>query len=156
MASGGIGLRIALAALVSGATAGMLLALAFFLAVLVVGPPGPWWTLAMLIDWLQIGCVAGLVIATLPAWLAGLSMWALGASYGAARHPLAWAAAGAGVGGALWVLFGPLLGNMARDGLDRDELALLAASLLAGAGAGLAFLAAMRLTGAPARAGKRA
>lgn len=98
----------------------------------------------MLANWLPIGFLAGLAIASLPAFFAGASMWAIGDSYGAARHPLAWAAAGAAVGGGLWVVFGILLGP---DEIGADGWALCAASLIAGAGGALAFLGAMRQSG---------
>lgn len=148
MASGGMMVRLGLAALVSGAAAGLLATLALFIGGFLFGSPGSWWASAMLVDSLQVAVLAGLIVASLPAFFAGASMWALGDAFGAARHPLAWAAAGAAVGGALWIVFGLVLGRAgAGGGLDAFEAALLAASLVAGAGGALAFLAAMRLGG---------
>jgi hypothetical protein len=148
MISGRMMVRLGLAALVSGAAAGMLATLAVFLGVLLFGSPEGWWGLAMLVDWLQLGFLAGLVVASLPAFFAGISMWAIGQDFVAARHPLAWAAAGTAVGAALWVVFGLVLGKAGADGrLDSLDLALLGASLIAGAGGALAFLGAMRLGG---------
>ncbi|HYI41069.1 MAG TPA: hypothetical protein VE053_12200 [Allosphingosinicella sp.] len=151
MASGGMMLRLGLAALVSGAAAGMLATLALFIGGLLFGSPGSWWAFAMLADWLPIGFLAGLVIASLPAFFAGSSMWALGDDFPYARHPLAWAAAGAAVGGALWSLFVLMLGTGGAGRLDAMDAALLAAGLVAGAGGALAFLGAMRLSGARQR-----
>jgi hypothetical protein len=146
--SGRMMVRLGLAALVSGATAGMLATLAVFLGVLLFASPEGWWGLAMLVDWLQIGFLAGLVLASLPAFFAGASMWALGQDFDPARHPLAWAAAGTAVGGALWLVFGLVLGEAGADGrLDPLESALFAASLIAGAGGAVVFLGAMRLGG---------
>ena len=148
MASGGMIARLGVAALVSGAAAGTLLPLAIFLGGLLAGSAASWWGFAMLIDWLQVGFVAGLVVATLPAFFAGASMWALGASFDSARRPSAWAVAGAAVGGAGWALLGLAIGRLdGGGGLDAFEAAILAATLAAGAGAALAFLGAMRLMG---------
>ena len=148
MASGRMTLRLGVAALVSGAAAGTLLPLAICLAGLFAGSAASWWGFAMLITWLQVGFVAGLVVASLPAFFAGASMWALGASFDSARRPSAWAVAGAAVGGAGWVLLGLVIGGLdSGDGLDAFESAILAATLAAGAGAALAFLGAMRLMG---------
>jgi hypothetical protein len=148
MASGGMMMRLGVAALVSGAVAGMLAILALFFGGLLFGSPGSWWAFSMLAEWLVIGLLAGLVVASLPAFFAGASMWALGDGFGPARHPFAWAAAGAVVGAALWALLGLLLGRAgAGGGLNAFETALLAASLVAGAGGALAFLGVMRLGG---------
>ena len=141
-------LRLGLAALASGAAAGLLLPLIYFLGALALGgwpADGP--AVALLIEWLQVGFVAGLVLATLPAFLAGASMRALGARFGAARRPLPWAAAGAFVAAALWAL-AYLAGGLFGSGfgeLDFLAMSLLAASLPAGAGAALVFRAAVRL-----------
>ena len=145
MASGGMMWRLALAALASGAAAGMLLPLTLFVAAFAAGTAASWWAFAALVDWLKIGFVAGLVLASFPAFFAGASMWALAGSIEAARRPSAWAAAGAAVGGAGWTL----LGLMLRGGgaVDAFELAILAAALAAGAGAALAFRGTMRLLG---------
>jgi hypothetical protein len=146
MASGGTMIRLGLAALVAGGAAGILLALAVFLGGLLAGPAPEWWVFAMLIDWLQVGFLAGLVVATPPAFLAGASLWALGESFEAARRPPAWAAAGAFVGAALLALFEGLSGRFGSGGgLEAFDMAILAAALAAGAGSALAFLGSMRL-----------
>lgn len=147
MLSGGMMLRMGMAALVSGSAAGLLATLAFFFGGLLFGSPGGWLGLAMLGDWLGIGLLAGLAVASLPAFFAGTAMWALGDGWPAARAPLAWAAAGAAVGGGLWAFFCLLLGSVAAGGLDALEVALLAAALVGGAGGALAFLGTMRLGG---------
>ncbi|HEX8062424.1 MAG TPA: hypothetical protein VF535_04335 [Allosphingosinicella sp.] len=147
MLSGGMMLRMGLAALASGSAAGLLTTLALFFGGLVFGSPGGWWGFAMLGDWLPIGLLAGVAVAGLPALFAGTAMCGLGVSFPAARRPLAWAAAGAAVGGALWILFCLVLGSVAERGLDALEIALLAAGLIGGAGGALAFLGTMRLSG---------
>jgi hypothetical protein len=140
--------RLALSALVAGAVAGMLLPVAFFLGGLALGGWGAdRESFARLIEALQIGLLAGSVLATLPALFAGAALWALGESFDSARRPPAWAAAGAAVTGALWLLLQFLDGG----GLghpDFLEMSVLAAGLPAGAGGALAFLGAMRLSGA--------
>lgn len=152
MESGRMMLRLGLAALVSGAAAGMLATVAVFLDELFFRSAERWWTLSILADWLPIGLLAGLVIGSLPAFFAGASMWTLGHDFEAARHPLAWAVAGAAVGGALWGLFVLLL---AGPGAGARFDLLLAASLVAGAGGALAFLGAMRLGGSRFRRAPR-
>lgn len=147
MLSGGMMLRIGFAALVSGSAAGLLATLALFFAGLFFGSPGGWWGFWMLADWLPLGFLAGLAVASLPAFFAGMAMCGLGEGFPAARRPFAWAAAGASVGGALWVLFSLLLGSVAEGGLDALEVALLAVGLIGGAGGALAFLGTMRLSG---------
>lgn len=148
MASGGTMIRLGLAALVAGGAAGILLPLAVFLGALLAGPAPEWWVFAMLIDWLQVGFLAGLVVATLPAFLAGASLWALGESFEAARRPPAWAAAGAFVAAALLALFAWGSGTLGSGvGLDAFDIAILVAALAAGAGSALAFLGSMRLAG---------
>jgi hypothetical protein len=149
--SGGLMLRLGVAALASGSAAGLIATLSFFFGVLLFGSPERWWGFAMLGDWLPLGLLAGLAVASLPAFFAGAAMWALGDGFAAARHPLAWAAAGAAVGGALWAVLGLVLGSVAAGGLDSDEIALLAAGLIGGAGGALAFLGTMRLSGPPWR-----
>ncbi len=146
--------RLALAALVSGATAGSLLVLSHGFSPLLTGSPASAWAFAMLIEGLLIGLLGGLTVASLPAFVAGATMWRLGESYDAARHPCGWAAAGAAVGGGLWALFALLFGTVGRGGLDVMEVVLLAAGLIAGAGAALAFLGVMRLSGGPRRAAR--
>jgi hypothetical protein len=142
MAAGGTMLRLALAALVSAATAGLLATFALGLPSLLGGTPGRWSDLSAALLMLSIGVVGGLVVATLPAFFAGAWLWALGDRFGSARLPHAWAAAGACVGGGLWALFAASAGPVAFEAI------LLAASLGAGAGGALAFRSVMNLTGA--------
>jgi hypothetical protein len=146
MASGGTMARLALAALASAATAGLLLALFLAAASLLAGAPGRWSDLQPALLMLLVGIVGGLVVATLPAFFAGASLWALGGRFPIARLPHAWAAAGASVGGALWALFAAFTGAFHR-GPGPLETILTAASLAAGAGGALAFRSAMHLTG---------
>lgn len=146
MASGRMILRLGLAALVSGASAGMLIPVMVFLGGLALGGwTADWDSFAMLVEWLGFGFLVGLILAALPAFLAGASMWALGRNFESARRPVPWAAAGAVVAGALWALAQLVSGGFGN--LDFFETSLLAASLPAGAGGALAFLAAMRLSG---------
>jgi hypothetical protein len=142
MAAGGTMLRLTLAALVSAATAGLLVPLLLGLPSLLGGYPGRWFDLSGALLILSIGIVAGLVVATLPTFFAGAWLWALGDRFGLARLPCAWAAAGASVGAGLWALF------VAMTGPGALERILLAVSLAAGAGGALAFRFVMRLTGA--------
>lgn len=146
----GMLMRLGLAALVAGVTSGALLVLAVYFGGAGIGHPEIPWMSAMLFDWLETGLVAGLAVASIPAFVAGAAMWGLGRRIAAARRFPAWAAAGAAVGGALFALFGLVLGKMGRGGLDSFETVLLCASLIAGAGGALAFLLAIRLSG-PAR-----
>jgi hypothetical protein len=151
MASGRIVARLGLAALASGGTAGLLLTLAVFFGGLLSGYARSWWTASALLDWLPIGFLAGLFAASLPAFFAGAGLWSIGDTVRAVRHPLAWAASGAVIGGALWALYLLGLGSVGENGLDTGEMALLAAGLVAGCGGALAFLAVMRLSGLPRR-----
>lgn len=147
MLSVGMMLRMGLAALVSGSAAGLLAMLTLFFGALFFGWPGGWWVFAMLGGRFPLWFLAGLTVLSLPALLAGAAMCGLGDSFPAARRPLAWAAAGAAVGGALWALFCLILGSVARGGLDALDVALLAATVIGGAGGALAFLGTLRLSG---------
>ncbi len=53
--SGGLTLRMGLAALASGSAAGLVATLSLFLGVLLIGSPDSWWEFAMLGDWLPLG-----------------------------------------------------------------------------------------------------
>ncbi|HEX6374480.1 MAG TPA: hypothetical protein VFZ91_02045 [Allosphingosinicella sp.] len=146
MAAVTIMLRLGLAALVAAAAAGSLLTLSIFLGSLVAAPP-PGWTTVELLAWLRFGIEAGLIVATLPAFVAGALMEALGMRAPAARRAAAWAAAGAVIGAALWALFEAALWRSHREpAMFGQDLALLAACLAAGAGAALAFRWVMRRT----------
>lgn len=147
MAAGGMLFRLAFAALVSGAAAGLLLPLLLAMAGLLAGAPPIWSAFGRLSVLLPLGPAAGLVFATLPAFFAGASMWALGERFGSAGRPPAWAAAGAAVGAALWLLFELAADSFGGSGPEAFDAALLATGLAAGAGGALAFRAAMRLAG---------
>jgi hypothetical protein len=148
MASGGMMMRLALAAFASGAAAGILLPLAFFAGGLFLTDlMTSWDAFEGLVGGLQAGVAIGLVFASPPAFFAGAAMWALGERVAAARRPHAWAAAGAAVAATLWILLQCVV-RLLTDGfgsLDLFSLALLAASLPAGAGGALVFRGAMRL-----------
>jgi hypothetical protein len=143
MAAGGMMLRLALAALVSAATAGLLVPLLLALPWLLGGASGRGLDLPAALLILAVGIVGGLVVATLPAFFAGASLWALGDRFGFVRLPHAWAATGASVGAGLWGLFEAVAGTGAFATI------LLAVSLAAGAGGALAFRSVMRLTAPP-------
>ena len=102
-------LRLGLAACVSGAVAGVLLAVALFFGSNLDEPLLGWssigssglaelWALAM------FGLTMGLLVATVPAFFAGAVLWGMSRYERAARHALAWAGAGAAVGAILWAL----------------------------------------------------
>lgn len=152
MPTGKLILRMALAALASGAAAGLLLIALVALPVWLFDPRPGWAAaeamLPMLPRFLFLAVLVGLVVATLPAFLAGAAMWALARRFEAASRPPAWAAAGAGGGALFLVLTYLALGQRSvAFQLDRTDFALLAAFLLAGAGTALVFLGIMRLTG---------
>lgn len=152
MPTGKLILRMALAALASGAAAGPLLILLVALPLWLFDPRQGWAAaeamLPMLPRFLFLAVSVGLVVATLPAFLAGAAMWALARRFEAASRPPAWAAAGAGVGAAFLVLTYVALGQRSAGfQLAGTDFALLAAFLLAGAGTALVFWGAMRLSG---------
>jgi hypothetical protein len=152
MPTGKLILRMALAALASGAAAGLLPLLVVVLPMWLFDPRTGWTAaeemLPMLPRILFLAVSLGLVVATLPAFLAGAAMWALARRFEAASRPPAWAAAGAGVGAAFLVLAYVALGQRSLAfRLDRTDLALIAAFLIAGAGTALVFLGVMRLSG---------
>lgn len=137
--------RLAFAALVSGAAAGLLASLAMLLGAAWLG--GWSWNVApaeVMLAVLAAGLAAGIVVAAPPAFLAGAAMWALGRRVEAARRPSAWATAGAAVGAFGWAAFATAIGlSVGEPGLTRPG-ALLPAAILAGAGAALAFRAVAR------------
>jgi hypothetical protein len=147
MAAGGMMLRLALAALVSAGTSGLIVPILLGLALLLDGNPQIGFDVRGSLLLLSVGIAGGLVVATLPAFFAGAWLWAFGDRFGRARLPAAWAAAGASVGGALWALFGAATGAFHR-GPGGFEALTLAVSLAAGAGGALAFRAIMLLTAA--------
>lgn len=134
--------RLALAALASGATAGLLMTSAILLAMLTGGDPA--WnrvTAGDLAVGLAAGIEAGLAAASLPAFLAGSAMHALGRRFDAARRASAWAAAGAGAGAAAWAIVAAASWiKFGEPGLTSPDSVLLAA-MLAGTAASLAFRA---------------
>lgn len=137
--------RLALAALVSGATAGLLMTSAILLAMLSRGDPaGDPVTAGDLAVALAAGVEAGLIAASLPAFLAGSAMHALGRRFRAARRASAWAAAGAGAGASAWATVAAASWiKVGEPGLTSPDSVLLAA-ILAGTAAALAFRAVAR------------
>jgi hypothetical protein len=102
--------RLFVAALVSSAAAGALLALFFVVggALSQADEGGPMWEWAWLLELVPLGSALGSILAGLPAWLAGGLLWALGERNPEARHWTAWAATGAAVGWAAARLTYPL------------------------------------------------
>jgi hypothetical protein len=135
--------RLALAALVSGAAAGLLATLALYVGALLLLGGWAWegLTAASLFAGLAAGAAAGLFVATVPAFLAGATMWALGRRFEAARRLSAWSAAGA-VGGVLfWAVAAAAVRiRVGEPGLTGLDATLLAAGFV-GAGSALAFRA---------------
>jgi hypothetical protein len=137
-------LRLALAALVSGAAAGLMMTAAALLGATWLGGLGRHSSTGDLAGALAAGTQAGLGAASLPAFVAGGGLWALGARRAAARSAPAWALAGAAAGLAGWALFSAAVRIvLGEPGVGRPDGALLAA-LLAGSGAALAFRAIAR------------
>lgn len=144
--------RLGFAALISAAVAGLLLVLAMFFAAKLDDPltvsAGIGWTeLAELWPLLSLAVPMGIFVAGLPAFLAGATMWGIGRHRPGARRALAWAGAGASVGALFWALFELTFWTPGRSasfsGLDA---AFFLACPTAGAGAALAFRAAMAWT----------
>jgi hypothetical protein len=138
--------RLALAALVSGAAAGLLAILALYVGALLLLGGWAWEGLTpeRLFAALAAGMAAGLVVASLPAFLAGAAMCALGRRFEAARRVPAWAAAGAGAGLLLWAAFAiGVRARLGEPGLGGPDATLLAACFV-GAGSALAFRAVVR------------
>ncbi len=137
--------RLALAALASGATAGLLMSSAILLALLAGGASaGEEVTVGGLAVALAAGVEAGLVGASLPAFLAGSAMHALGRRFAAARRSAAWAAAGGGAGASAWAILAAAARLVVGErGLTGTGPAPLAA-MLAGTAAALAFRAVAR------------
>ncbi|HEX8620602.1 MAG TPA: hypothetical protein VF718_01385 [Allosphingosinicella sp.] len=138
-------LRLALAALVAGAAAGLLLASAILLGATVLG--GGWTsqapTLPGLVAGLGAGLGGGLIVASGPAFLAGAAMCALARRFEGARRASAWAAAGAAAGLGLWAVVATAVERrIGEPGLVRPDGALVAAGL--GLAAALAFRAIAR------------
>lgn len=144
-------LRLALAACLSGAAAGLLFTIAMF-GWRIGQPLGAWWTsapapLAALGSMAAFGVVTGLVVASPPAFVAGAAMWATGRGKRGPRSLLAWACAGAGVGALFRALLELAFWTPGRGSfLTYGEAGFLAVCLAAGACAALVFRAAMMLT----------
>jgi hypothetical protein len=140
-------LRLALAASLSAASAGLLGGLALFFGMRLDGPSGGGAGLSDLASMASFGATMGLLVATLPAFLAGAALWGLSRHNRSARHALAWVGAGAAVGACLWILFELSFRTPGRHAYFAfAELGLLLACLIAGAGGALTFRAAMKCT----------
>jgi hypothetical protein len=152
MLAGATILRLGLAALLSGTAAGLLLVASLLVGAVIAGAdhgigtgetPGP--EMALLA--VRLAVQAGAAVATLPAFVAGAVMTGLAARFEAARHLPAWAAAGAAVGAAFWLLVELVLGQLPYGTRPSavDEV-FLAAFLFGGGGSALVFRGTMRLT----------
>lgn len=138
--------RLALAAMAAGAAAGLLATLELYLGALLLLGGWAWEgvTAAKLLAGLAAGLAAGLVALTLPAFLAGATMYALGRRFEAARRTPAWAAAGAAGGALLWALaIAAVHSRVGEPGLAGLDPTLLAAGFI-GTGSALVFRAIAR------------
>lgn len=136
--------RLALAALASGATAGLLMTLAILLHALRFVGAGflAEATAGGVAVGLAAGLEAGLIVAGPPAFLAGAAMCALGRRFEAARRAPAWAVAGAAGGALAWAAFAAAARIVfGEPGLARPADGVLLAAMLVGIGAALAFRA---------------
>lgn len=145
-------LRLGFAACLSGAVAGLLLAGAMFFGAHLDEPVSGWAItgsagLAELGSLAQFAVTTGIIVASVPAFLAGAALWGLGRHRRAARHVLAWAAAGAAVGAHLWALLELAFWTPGRGArLTYVDAGFFLACLIAGAGAALAFRTTMNCT----------
>lgn len=142
-------LRLGFAASLSGAVAGLLLAVALFFGSHLDEPLLGWgsvrsgglaelWSLAL------FGITMGIFVATLPAFFAGTALWGMSRYKQGARHPLAWAGAGAAVGAFLWALLELSFWTPGRGAhLGYVDAGFFLACLIAGTGGALAFRATM-------------
>lgn len=141
--------RLGLAAGLSGAAAGWLLACALFFGA-GLDEPHMGWSGAGLADlWFLavFGITLGIPIGGLPSFFAGALLWGMGRHSRAARHVLAWAGAGALVGALLWVLLELTFWTPGRSPhLSRTDIGFFIACLIAGAGGALTFRATMTST----------
>jgi hypothetical protein len=146
-------LRLALAACLSGAAAGLLASLSIFFAPHLADPLDNWSReaparLAELLATAEFGITLGIFVAGPPAFAAGSGMWALGRYSQSARHALAWAAVGGGIGAFLWALLELSFWTPGRGAaMTWVDAATFGICLASGAGGALVFRAAMRLGG---------
>ena len=141
--------RLILASLMSGAVAGLLLALCLEAESLIrsLRPGGaPPIEGVSFLSWIEIGLILGVPFATMPAFFAGSAMWVLAVSKPGADRPAFWALAGAAMGVALWGLIELVDGPSRGSPADRLDHGFLVVSLVCGAGAALAFRLVMRLS----------
>ena len=145
-------LRLGLAACLSGAVAGLLLAGALFFGSHLDEPLIGWATtgsagLAELWSLASFGIVIGIAVATLPAFFAGAAMWGMSRYRRTARHALAWAGAGAAIGACLWALLELSFWTPGRGAhLTYVDAGFFLACLIAGSGGALAFRTTMTWT----------
>jgi hypothetical protein len=145
-------LRLALAAGLAGAMAGLLLALAIFLGSHLDEPLLGWAStgsagLAEFWSLVLFGTTLGILVAGLPAFFAGAAMWGMSRHRRAAHHAFAWAAAGAVVGACLWALLELSFWTPGRGAnLTYLDAGFFLACLVAGTGGALVFRAAMTCT----------
>ena len=146
LVDGRVMLRMALAALLSGAAGGLLLVTLSMVTVLAPRFAGGGPRLEGVAMMLVAGGAGGAVVASLPAFLAGAALWALQGRYRGARRPGSWAGAGAVMGACFWGLLQALIASY--DGrFELDSISALTAAIFiaSGAVAALVFRAAMRM-----------
>jgi hypothetical protein len=145
-------LRLGLAAFLSAAIAGLILSLALFFGARLDEPLIGWASagsagLAELRSVAAFGITVGLMMASVPAFLAGAALWGLGRYRRGARQAPAWAAAGAVGGALLWALLELTFWTPGRGArLTYVDCGFLLACLVAGAGGALAFRTTMNWT----------
>jgi hypothetical protein len=145
--------RLGLAALLSGAAAGLLLILSLFIGALLARSGlgsgiSDGSGVGMLLMMIGLGALAGIVLAAPPSFVAGAAMTGFAIRFETARRVPAWAAAGAAVGFGFWCLAALTLRPFfPPSGPGAADAALLTAFLLSGAAAALIFRGVMKLTG---------
>ncbi|HEX8513006.1 MAG TPA: hypothetical protein VF688_07850 [Allosphingosinicella sp.] len=145
-------LRLGFAACLSAAVAGSLLAVALFFGARLDEPLTGWASigsagLAELGSLAAFGITTGIVVASVPAFLAGAALWGMSRYERHAGHAFAWAAAGAAVGALLWALLELTFWTPGRGArLTYVDAGFFLACLIAGTGGALAFRTTMKCT----------
>jgi hypothetical protein len=141
--------RLGLAAGLSGAAAGWLLAWALLFGANIDEAHIGWSSAGLADLWFLavFGITLGIPIGGVPSFFAGALLWGTGRHSRAARHVLAWAGAGAVVGALLWMLLELTFLTPGRGPhLTRTDIGFFIACLIAGAGGALTFRATMTCT----------
>jgi hypothetical protein len=149
-------LRLAAAALLSGGVAALIVLGAGLAGYAIAVAPSPWQAFdllpSLLVRWVAEGFLAvalGTPAGAVPAFFAGAILWSAGRMHPRLRRRPAWAAAGGAIGLGCGAGFATLTGTASLSGAN---LVMTGVFTLAGAGAALAFRAAMpggRASGAP-------